>query len=192
VSTEYKIGTFAVVSGVSAKTLRFYDQMGLLHPTRVDPRTGYRFYRARQLEELAAIVEFRDAGASLADIRRLKGKAGFETSWRQILHELKRATERSIEQANRSLRWIDCLLDQAENSRRLTPIVIKRRPSFAIASIRSEVRSYSEINRLEKELRDALPRPDLSRPGSRDPISCCTLTSELPLLARLPAGAGLG
>ena len=71
-SNEYRIGAFAQVSGVSAKTLRFYDQVGLLRPTRVDPRTGYRFYRSRQLEDLAAIVELRDAGASLADIRRLK------------------------------------------------------------------------------------------------------------------------
>ena len=45
--TRYRIGAFAQVSGVSAKTLRFYDQVGLLRPTRVDPRTGYRFYRPR-------------------------------------------------------------------------------------------------------------------------------------------------
>jgi DNA-binding transcriptional MerR regulator len=158
-SSEYRIGAFAEVGGVSTKTLRFYDQMGLLRPTRIDPRTGYRFYRPQQLEELAAIVELRDAGASLADIRRLKGKPGFETGWRQILHDLKRATERSIEQANRSLRWINGLLDQGEDSRRPIPIVIKRRPSVAIASIRSEVRNYGEINRLENELRNALPPP---------------------------------
>jgi DNA-binding transcriptional MerR regulator len=158
-NNEYRIGAFAQVSGVSAKTLRFYDQVGLLRPTRVDPRTGYRFYRPRQLEELATIVELRDAGASLADIRRLKDRPGFENSWRQVLHDLKKATERSIEQANRSLRWIDCLLDQEEDSRRPIPVVIKRRPAVAIASIRSEVHSYGEINRLEKELREALPRP---------------------------------
>ena len=158
-SNEYSIGAFAQVSGVSTKTLRFYDQVGLLRPTRVDPRTRYRFYLPQQLEELAAIVELRDAGASLADIRRLKGRPGFENSWRQVLHDLKRATERSIEQANRSLKWINCLLDQEEDSRRPIPVVIKRRPSVAIASIRSKVHAYSEINRLENELRNALPRP---------------------------------
>ena len=157
-SNEYRIGAFCAMSGVSTKTLRFYDQMGLLRPSRVDPRTGYRFYRSQQLEELAAIVELRDAGASLADIRRLKNRPGFENSWRQILQDLKKATELSIEQANRSLRWINCLLDQAEDTRPI-PVVIKHRPSVPIASIRSEVRSYNEINRLEKELRGALPQP---------------------------------
>jgi DNA-binding transcriptional MerR regulator len=158
-SNEYSIGTFAQVGGVSTKTLRFYDQMGLLRPTRVDPRTRYRFYLPQQLEELAAIVELRDAGASLADIRRLKGRPGFETSWRQVLHDLKTATERSIEEANRSLKWINGLLDQGEDARRPIPVVIKRRPSVAIASIRTEVHGYSEINQLQKELRNALPRP---------------------------------
>jgi DNA-binding transcriptional MerR regulator len=158
-SNEYRIGAFADVGGVSTKTLRFYDQVGLLRPTRVDPRTRYRFYLPEQLEELAAIVELKDAGASLADIRRLKERAGFENSWRQVLNDLKRATERSIEQANRSLRWINCLLDQGEGGGRPTPVVIKRRPSVAIASVRSTVDSYGEINRLEKELLNSLPGP---------------------------------
>jgi DNA-binding transcriptional MerR regulator len=159
VSNEYRIGAFAQVGGVSAKALRFYDQTGLLRPTRVDPRTRYRFYQARQLEELAAIVELKNAGASLADIRRLKGKPALENSWRQVLHDLKRATEHSIEQANRSLSWVNYLLGQADDGSRPIPIVIKRRPSVAIASIRSKLDSYDEINQLEKELLDALPRP---------------------------------
>ena len=158
-SNEYRIGAFADVGGVSTKTLRYYDQVGLLRPTRVDPRTRYRFYLPEQLEELAAIVELKDAGASLADIRRLQERAGFENSWRQVLNDLKRATERSIEQANRSLRWINCLLDQGEGGGRPTPVVIKRRPSVAIASVRSTVDSYGEINRLEKELLNSLPGP---------------------------------
>ena len=158
-SNEYRIGAFAQVGGVSAKALRFYDQVGLLRPTRVDPRTRYRFYLPEQLEELAAIVELKNAGVSLADIRRFKGRPGFENRWRQVLHDLKRATERSIEQANRSLRWINDLLDQADEGGRPIPIVIKRRPAVAIASIRSRLDSYGEIDRLEKELLDALPRP---------------------------------
>jgi hypothetical protein len=79
--------------------------------------------------------------------------------WRQILRDLRRATERSIEQANRSLQWIDDLLDQGDEGGRPIPIVIKRRPSVAIASVRSKLDSYDEINRLEKTLLDALPRP---------------------------------
>jgi DNA-binding transcriptional MerR regulator len=160
-STEYRIGAFADMGGVSPKTLRFYDQKGLLRPARVDPRTRYRLYLPEQLQQLAAIVELKHAGASLADIRRLRERAGFENSWREVLHDLKRATERSIEQATRSLRQINYLLDEGESGGRPIPVVIKRRPSVAIASVRSKVDSYGEIHRLEKELRNSLPRPAL-------------------------------
>jgi DNA-binding transcriptional MerR regulator len=36
---RYRIGEFAALSGVSVKTLRFYDQIGLLQPALVDART---------------------------------------------------------------------------------------------------------------------------------------------------------
>lgn len=40
-----KIGDFAKRSGVSVKTLRYYDELGLLKPARVDERSGYRYIR---------------------------------------------------------------------------------------------------------------------------------------------------
>lgn len=114
-SAEYRIGAFARVGGISARILRFYDQIGLLRPARIDPRTRYRFYTAEQLKELSAIVELREAGVPLIDIRRLKGLNGLDHRWRQTLQDLRSSTERSLAQATRSLRWINYLLDQDEN-----------------------------------------------------------------------------
>ena len=68
---RYRIGEFAALSGVSVKTLRFYDQIGLLQPATVDPRTRYRQYMPQQLQELACIRAPQDLGASLQDIRRI-------------------------------------------------------------------------------------------------------------------------
>ena len=39
-----KIGEFSKLSHVSVRMLRHYDEIGLLHPQRVDPITGYRLY----------------------------------------------------------------------------------------------------------------------------------------------------
>jgi len=158
-STEYRIGEFAYEGGVSAKALRFYDQIGLLRPARIDPQTRYRFYLPEQLKELAAIVELRDAGASLAEIRRLKKRDGFTSGWRHILRDLKTETERSLEAATHSLRWINCLLEESEAGSLPIPVVVKQRQAIAIASVRSKVASYDEIGRLEKELLRSLPRP---------------------------------
>src|SRR5215472_14492737 len=101
--TEYRIGAFADMGGVSAKTLRFYDEIGLLRPARVDPRTRYRFYRPEQLAHLAAIVELQRAGMSLAEIQRLGRTTGLEGHWLQTLSDLKKATERNVERALQSL-----------------------------------------------------------------------------------------
>jgi DNA-binding transcriptional MerR regulator len=157
--TEYRIGTFADMGGVSVKTLRFYDQIGLLRPARVDPRTLYRFYLPEQLTELAAIIELKDAGASLTEIRGIGKTPGHENSWQQVLHDLKRSTERTIEKATQSLKSINSLLEQIELGDRRTPVVIKHRRAIAIASVRAKVPSYDDINLLEKELLSSLPGP---------------------------------
>jgi DNA-binding transcriptional MerR regulator len=40
------IGAFARLGGVSVRTLRHYEQVGVLMPAEADPVTGYRYYRA--------------------------------------------------------------------------------------------------------------------------------------------------
>ena len=60
------VGQLARHVGLTAKALRHYDRVGLLAPARVDPGTGYRFYRAEQ-------VAPRAAGADAALGRRAAG-----------------------------------------------------------------------------------------------------------------------
>ena len=45
----FSIGEFARLSGVSVRTLRHYDEIGLLRPAIVDQDTSYRGYSARRL-----------------------------------------------------------------------------------------------------------------------------------------------
>jgi DNA-binding transcriptional MerR regulator len=59
------IGEFARLGGVSVRTLRHYDEIGLLHPATVDPETGYRGYSADQLGRLNRIVALKELGLSL-------------------------------------------------------------------------------------------------------------------------------
>ena len=51
-----RIGDFSKLSRVSIKTLRYYDEMGLLKPVEVDPFTGYRLYEHGQLTILYRIL----------------------------------------------------------------------------------------------------------------------------------------
>src|SRR5271155_1677658 len=69
----FSIGEFARLGTVSVRTLRHYDEIGLLRPARVDPETGYRGYSADQLGQLNRIIALKELGLSLAQVRRLLG-----------------------------------------------------------------------------------------------------------------------
>ena len=45
----FRIGDFSRIARVSARLLRFYDEIGLLAPAQADPQTGYRYYSYSQL-----------------------------------------------------------------------------------------------------------------------------------------------
>jgi DNA-binding transcriptional MerR regulator len=67
----FSIGEFARLGGVSVRTLRHYDEIGLLRPATVDPDTGYRGYAAGQLGLLNRIVALKDLGLTLTQTGRL-------------------------------------------------------------------------------------------------------------------------
>jgi Cu(I)-responsive transcriptional regulator len=64
------IGDAAARSGVSAKMIRHYEQIGLIEPP-VRGENNYRFYDPRLIHELGFIHRSRDLGFSIADIRAL-------------------------------------------------------------------------------------------------------------------------
>jgi len=153
----YRIGEFAQLSGTSAKTLRFYDEIGLLRPASVDPRTGYRLYVSQQLEELAAIVALKDIGVPLAEVRHLIKKPESPASQQEVLRQLKGRLEDSIQTAERSLKWVTSALGELGGTKRAIAVVVKRRPAVLIASIRSRLEDCAEIERFQKELLRELP-----------------------------------
>ncbi|WP_245783032.1 MerR family transcriptional regulator [Amycolatopsis sacchari] len=84
------IGAFARASRLSPKALRLYDELGLLRPVSVDPRSGYRFYAPEQLERARLVAWLRRLGMPLARIRRvceLDGPAAADEVadyWREV------------------------------------------------------------------------------------------------------------
>jgi DNA-binding transcriptional MerR regulator len=161
-AVRYRIGEFAELGGVSTKTLRFYDEIGLLRPSSVDPRTRYRFYRAQQLEELASILALKEIGVSLAEVRNLISNGRPKRERKEILTDLKKTVQKSIQTAKRSLDWIDTALRELDEDKRPIPVVVKRRPGVLVASIRARVQSYGEIERYERELMHELPPESVS------------------------------
>ena len=66
--TKLKIGEFSQMMQVTVKTLRHYEQKGLLMPDEVDEWTGYRYYTVEQMQRLNNIRELQQLGFSLDEI----------------------------------------------------------------------------------------------------------------------------
>jgi len=67
---EYSVNKLSKMSGVSARTLRYYDTIGLLKPMRIE-FSGYRFYGQEKVTRLQQILIFKELGFSLEQIKAL-------------------------------------------------------------------------------------------------------------------------
>lgn len=65
----YKIGEFSNMTGLSVKTLRYYDDIDLFKPIDVDLFTGYRYYSTDQIYDLELINVLKSVGFSLEEIK---------------------------------------------------------------------------------------------------------------------------
>ncbi len=65
---EYSIHELSHLSGVTTRTLRWYDQIGLLKPSRV-AESGYRYYGPAEVDRLQDILYYRALGVELARIK---------------------------------------------------------------------------------------------------------------------------
>src|SRR5580765_8389280 len=73
----YTVKKLSALSGVSVRTLHFYDEVGLLAPAYLRAN-GYRFYEEPQLLTLQQILFYRELGLELRQIKQILGRADFE------------------------------------------------------------------------------------------------------------------
>ena len=95
---SYSIGQMADLCRVSAKQLRYYDNNGILSPALRDGKTGYRFYREDQIEEVLLIQELRGIGISLSSIGNLLNDRDL-SSLKRELEEALPAVRAELDQA---------------------------------------------------------------------------------------------
>ena len=74
---EYSIQELSRLSGVTTRALRWYDQIGLLKPSRV-AESGYRYYGPAEVDRLQDILYYRALGVELARIRECLDDPAFD------------------------------------------------------------------------------------------------------------------
>lgn len=65
------------ITGVSIRTLRYYDEIGLLKPTELT-KVGYRLYDSKALEKLQEIMFFRELEIPLIDIKKIMDNPSYD------------------------------------------------------------------------------------------------------------------
>lgn len=75
---EYSINRLSKISGVSSRTLRHYDEIGLLKPLRINS-SKYRIYGPRELDKLQQILFYKELGLPLVNIKEIVNDEKFDS-----------------------------------------------------------------------------------------------------------------
>ncbi|MBE5957215.1 MAG: MerR family transcriptional regulator [Lachnospiraceae bacterium] len=105
---EYSIKELSKLAGVSTRTLRYYDQIDLLKPSRIT-EAGYRYYGKKELTVLQQILFYRERGFELKTIQQIIYDDHFDmlTAMEEHLQELekqKASTESLIQTVKNTIR----------------------------------------------------------------------------------------
>jgi DNA-binding transcriptional MerR regulator len=133
----FSIGDFSTFTQVSVRALRFYDQQGLLAPAHVDPRTGYRYYRADQVEQVVRILALRDVGLTLAQIREVLDRGATPQVIRQCLARRRSEIAHLRAQVDRQLAAVEGRLALLDGGLTVHDydVITKKAPSVVLATI---------------------------------------------------------
>ena len=100
-----QIKEFAEFTGVSVRTLHYYDEIGLLVPAYVDRSTGYRFYDEKSLLRMQEILFYRELDFSLKRIEEILSSPNYDK--RKALNEQKQLLTLKKERLERLISSID-------------------------------------------------------------------------------------
>ncbi len=158
----FRIGQLASIYKISGKTLRYYDELGLLRPRYVDETTGYRYYTPDQIPVLNEIFLLKEMGLSLKEITYLlKEEVDKDHTLLKGVLELKQLElDRQIQELSAKKQTIELLKKKLENNGGIKlssfQVGIKSIPEMRVASLKASINAYSTQEKLWAELLDHL------------------------------------
>ncbi|MDD9376018.1 MerR family transcriptional regulator [Streptomyces sp. ZAF1911] len=140
----FTIGDFAKHGRVSVRMLRHYDALGLLHPARVDPASGYRYYEAGQLARLNRVIALKELGFSLEQVGSILDELVSAEELRGMLRLRQAELESAMAAAAARLTQVETRLRIIENEGTMSSIdiVVKSLPPVRLAELSGVAASY--------------------------------------------------
>lgn len=106
----YKIGDFSRLSGVSIRSLRYYDRIGALKPAYVNEETGYRYYMPEQMIQLEVVKLSLAMKLPLKDL--VNDANGQIPNLKKLIEDGQRQAKKQLLETQKMLRLSDNLLEQ--------------------------------------------------------------------------------
>ena len=139
-NTLYKIGMFAAMNHVTVKTLRFYEEQGLLMPVFINQENGYRYYELSQMAVIHQIAALKMAGFTLEEIARINSGTDEEA----VLRKKKSELLAKIADLTRQIAVVDGYLSK-QKTRLSAPVLIKTIPATTVAAMKTRIESYDSL-----------------------------------------------
>lgn len=147
----YKIGELSKLTKIPVKTLRFYDNEGILSPDRIDEFTGYRYYSASKISDCYRILALKELGFTLEQIKAQLSISKSELiTKKNELNELKAQTEKRI-------RNLQALYSSLENNNDVFNVVVRKSDDIRVAFTRKILCSDDDIGELLADIASSLP-----------------------------------
>lgn len=103
---EYTVQKLGKLAGISTRTLRYYDEIGILKPARINS-SGYRIYGQEEVDQLQQILFYRELGLHLDGIKEILTSPSFNRS---------RALQEHHAQLLDKRKQLDMLITNVENT----------------------------------------------------------------------------
>jgi DNA-binding transcriptional MerR regulator len=142
-----RISEFSRLTRIPAKTLRYYDDIGLFCPAQVDKFTGYRYYSVSQLPRLNRILALKELGLSLEQIRDMLDNALTPEQIRGMLMLKQAELHQQIQQEQMRLLYVENKLKQIEEEGLMSDyeVIIKSVAPVHAATIRATTPNMARI-----------------------------------------------
>lgn len=114
---DYTVNQLATLSGVTIRTLRFYDEIGLLKPAFI-AENGYRYYQEKELLKLQQILFFRELGFELKQIQEILGKSDFDQM--KALESQKKVLKEKAKRMGELMNTIDKTINYLKGKQTMT------------------------------------------------------------------------
>lgn len=114
---EYTVQKLAKMAGISTRTLRYYDEIGILKPARINS-SGYRIYGQTEVDRLQQILFYREFEVNLDNIKEILDSPRYNSTEALIDHRLKLLAKR--EQLDLLIANIDKSIEASEGRIKMT------------------------------------------------------------------------